>query len=204
MKKFLIIWVGELVSSIGSGMTAFAVSIYVYQVTGRATLVSLAALLAFLPSVLLSPVGGVLADRYDRRLMMILGDLLSVSGVFCILFFTALPFVNTCVDVMLRVNIPNEVQGRAWGMISVLSQSGFILAYAVVGVLADFVFGPMMMEGGILAGSVGRIIGTGEGRGIGLMLILAGLLMVGVALLFGSHKNIQRIERGAAIELVNN
>jgi sugar lactone lactonase YvrE len=81
MKKFMAIWVGELISSIGSGMTAFAVSIYVYQLTGSATWVSAAALLAYLPTILLSPVGGILADRYDRRLMMVLGDSLSALGL---------------------------------------------------------------------------------------------------------------------------
>lgn len=75
------IWIGELISSIGSGMTAFAVLIYVYQLTGSATLVSFAALLAFLPTILLSPVGGILADRYDRRLMMIIGDSFSAVGL---------------------------------------------------------------------------------------------------------------------------
>ncbi len=84
MKKFITIWIGELISSIGSGMTAFAVSIYVYQLTGSVSMVSLVALLAFLPMILLSPVGGTLADRYDRRLLMILGDSLSVIGLLII------------------------------------------------------------------------------------------------------------------------
>lgn len=88
MKKFMIIWIGELISSIGSGMTAFAVSIYVYQLTGSATLVSVAALLAFLPTILLIPVGGTIADRYGRRLMMIFGDSFSVVGL--IIIFTAI------------------------------------------------------------------------------------------------------------------
>lgn len=81
MKKFVAIWIGELISSIGSGMTAFAVSIYVYQLTGSATWVSVAALLAYLPTILLNPVGGILADRYDRRLMMICGDSFSAVGL---------------------------------------------------------------------------------------------------------------------------
>lgn len=80
MKKFMIIWMGELISNIGSGMTAFAVSIYVYQLTRSATLVSVAALLAFLPTILLSPIGGILADRYDRRLIMCLGQCLWKMG----------------------------------------------------------------------------------------------------------------------------
>lgn len=99
--------------------------------------------------------------------------------------------------------IPNEVQGRAWGMISILTQIGFVIAYAICGVMADFVFEPFLMEDGILAGSIGRIIGTGEGRGIGLMLILAGIVMVIFAFAFGFNKSIRRMERSDVDELVN-
>lgn len=86
MKKFLLIWSGELISSIGSGMTAFALSVYVYQTTGSAAYVFLITLLAYLPTMLLSPLGGVLADRYDRRLLMIIGDLFSGLGLAYVLW----------------------------------------------------------------------------------------------------------------------
>lgn len=85
MQKFMIIWLGELISGIGSGMTAFALSIYVYQTTGCVSFVSVIALAAFLPTILLSPLGGVLADRYDRRLLMIIGDLCSGLGLLYVL-----------------------------------------------------------------------------------------------------------------------
>lgn len=417
MKKFMTIWAGELISNIGSGMTAFALSVYVYQLTGSVTWVSIITLLAYLPTILLNPVGGILADRFDRRLMMICGDLFSALGLLyilisihtghvgivpivigvtinsvfvslldpsyratvtdllteeeyakasgfvqmagnsrylispaiagvilgfsdirviliidistifvtvlavasvrrtiqkvkprqdkfnffkelkegmqyivkdkgvanlvllmafmcffigcvqtlmipmvlpigsvktvgfmesvsamgmvigsvvisifgikkhyskilmvaliacgcfmaligtstnmafiviaCILFFTSLPFVNTCADVLVRVSIPNEVQGRVWGLISLLTQIGCVIAYATCGILAEHVFQPMMQKNGILADSIGKVIGTGEGRGIGLMLITAGVLMVVVALVLGSRKSIREIE----------
>ena len=80
MKKFMMIWFGELFSSIGSGMTAFALSVYVYELTGSVSYVSLVTLLAYMPTILLSPLGGVLADRYDRRLLMIIGDLFPIGA----------------------------------------------------------------------------------------------------------------------------
>lgn len=86
MKKFLVIWAGELISCIGSGMTAFALSMYVYQMTGSVSYVSLVTLLAYMPTILLSPIGGVLADRYDRRLLMIIGDAFSGLGIAYILW----------------------------------------------------------------------------------------------------------------------
>lgn len=417
MKKFMMIWIGELISSIGSGMTAFALSIYVYEMTGSVSYVSLVTLLAYLPTILLSPLGGVLADRYDRRILMIIGDLfsglgllyilwqiqigagsmlpiligvtfnavfvallepsyratitdlltqeeydrasgmvqmagnaryllspalagillavadirlilvldistffititmvalvrktiqkpvkretqgfltemkqgftvitenkgilslviimafvcffigfvqtltgpmvLAVSdartvgilesvcaigmlvgsvwigfvgirggyarvlcgaGIFCgvfmalagvnrnlwvtgigiFLFFLSLPFMNTCADVLVRVNIPNELQGRVWGMISLLTQAGTVLAYASCGVLVDYLFEPMLAEKGILAGSVGRLIGTGEGRGIGFLLILSGIGMALCASTIGHSRGVRALQK---------
>jgi hypothetical protein len=118
------------------------------------------------------------------------------------MFFAALPFVNTCADVLIRIRVPNDVQGRAWGMISVLTQMGYVAAYAVCGALADRVFGPMLMEDGILAGSVGRLIGTGEGRGIGFMFMITGIVMFVFAVIFGSSKSIREMEVTSG-ELVN-
>ena len=418
MKKFLLIWMGELISSIGSGMTAFALSMYIYEMTGSVSYVSLVTLFAYMPTILLSPIGGVLADRFDRRLLMIIGDACSALGLIYILwqiqfgsfriipilagvafnaifvallepsyratvtdllteeefakasgmvqmagnarylispavaglllgiadirlilvidictlvvtvlttaivrkttkkpivkkeqgfikemkvgldvitqnkgvlslviimafvcffigfvqtlsgpmvlvvsdtrtvgimeslcaigmlvgsvwigvagikkkyvtvlcgagilnglfmalagvstnliftgcsiflFFLSLPFINTCADVLVRVSIPNEVQGRAWGMISLLTQSGTVLAYVLCGVLSDYVFEPMLAEGGILAGNVGRVIGTGEGRGIGFLLILSGLGMIIAILTAGRSKAVRNIKVG--------
>lgn len=418
MKKFLMIWIGELVSSIGSGMTAFALSVYVYEMTGSVSYVSLVTLLAYLPTILLSPLGGVLADWYDRRLLMMIGDLFSgiglmymlwqiqigtksmmpiligvtfnavfvallepsfratitdllteeeyakasgmvqmagnakylispalagillavadirlillldistffvtvamvalvrksiqkpvkkqtlglgremkqgldvitgnkgtkslviimafvcffigfvqtlmspmvlavsdaktvgimesacavgmlvgsvwigivgikknyakvlcAAGICCgvfmalagvstnllftgtaiFLFFLSLPFMNTCADVLVRVSIPNELQGRAWGMISLLTQAGTVIAYASCGVLSDYLFEPMLSENGILAGSIGRLIGTGVGRGIGFLLILSGIGMVTAVSTIGRSKGIRTIQVG--------
>jgi len=74
-KGFFIIWLGQLMSAIGSGLTAFALGVYVFQKTQSATSFSLIILFSFLPSFILHPFGGVLADRFDRKNMMIIGDL---------------------------------------------------------------------------------------------------------------------------------
>ena len=47
MKNFYKLWLGELISSIGSGMTAFALSVYVYEKTGSVSYVSLITLLSY-------------------------------------------------------------------------------------------------------------------------------------------------------------
>ena len=415
MKNFYKLWLGELISNIGSGMTAFALSVYVYEKTGSVSYISLITLLSFMPSIILSPIGGLLADRYDRRLLMIIGDLfsglgliyilwniqageksivpifvgitfssiftsllepsyratltdileeenyakasgliqaagsakylispviagmilsvvdirvillldiltfittclmiflvrksmnsetqnykkdsfkglleglfiikenkgvyslviimffvcffmgfiqilirpmilalssvktagmmeslcavglligslwigiagikknyskiLAVSCFFCgifmsmtgvnknlaiigistFLFFSTLPFMNSCADVLVRVSVPNELQGRVWGLISLITQMGTVAAYIISGIMADYVFEPMFNKNGILVENIGIIIGTGKGRGIGFMLILSGIGMLIMAIVIWKNGEIREV-----------
>ena len=415
MKNFYKLWLGELISSIGSGMTAFALSVYVYKKTGSVSYVSLITLLSFMPSIVLSPIGGLLADRYDRRLLMIIGDLfsglglvyilwsiqageksivpifvgitfssiftsllepsyratltdileaenyakasgliqvagsakylispviagmilsvadiriillldiltfittclmiflvrksmnsemqnckkdsfkglleglfiikenrgvyslviimffvcffmgfiqilirpmilvlssvktagmmeslcaaglligslwigiagikknyskilavacffcgifmsmtgvnknLAIIGISTFLFFSTLPFMNSCADVLVRVSVPNELQGRVWGIISLITQMGTVAAYIISGIMADYVFEPMFNKNGILVENIGIIIGTGKGRGIGFMLILSGMGMLIMAIVIWKNREIREV-----------
>lgn len=83
--KFLLLWAGEFISSIGGGLTSFGLGVYVFQQTGSAAGMALVTLLGFLPNLFLSVPAGVLADRYDRRILMMLGDGLSAFGIIYIL-----------------------------------------------------------------------------------------------------------------------
>lgn len=419
---FMLLWSGGFISAIGSGLTSFGLGVYIFQQTGKASQMALVTLLAFLPSLLLGPVAGVLADRYDRRLLMVLGDSLSAVGLlfilvslmqgearlwqicvgvtissvfasllepaykatitdlldpeqyskasglvqiagsakylvspvlagflltisdirllllldictffvtvsttlavkkdlkgrkaekgssfsaelktgwdaltgkkgiltlvvmgalitFCLgviqtlaspmvlsfsdsatlgtlmtvitlgmlvssavlggisiqkgyagllslslfgagifmalfglrenavfmgaagfLFFAMLPFANASLDYLLRTNIENRLQGRAWGMIGLISQLGYVAAYAVSGLLADYVFTPLLLDGGPLSESVGKILGTGPGRGIGLLIILAGLLLCVTSGILLCMKSIRSLENGGLYE----
>ena len=415
MKNFYKLWLGELISNIGSGMTAFALSVYVYEKTGSVSYISLITLLSFMPSIILSPIGGLLADRYDRRLLMIIGDLfsglglvyilwsiqageksivpifigitfssiftsllepsyratltdildeenyakasgliqaagsakylispviagmilsvadirvillldiltfittclmiflvrksmnsemqnykkdsfkglleglfiikenrgvyslviimffvcffmgfiqilirpmilalsnvktagmmeslcalglligslwigiagikknyskiltvacffcgifmsmtgvnenLAIIGISTFLFFSTLPFMNSCADVLVRVSVPNELQGRVWGLISLITQMGTVAAYIISGIMADYIFEPMFNKNGILVENIGIIIGTGKGRGIGFMLILSGIGMLIMAIVIWKNGEIREV-----------
>ena len=83
--RFLLLWTGELISSIGGGLTSFGLGVYVFNETGSAASMALVTLLGFLPTLLLSVPAGVLADRYDRRLLMMIGDGCSALGILYIL-----------------------------------------------------------------------------------------------------------------------
>lgn len=83
--KFMLLWAGEMISAVGGGLTSFGLGVYVFNQTGSAASMALVTLLAFLPTLLLSVPAGVLADRYDRRLLMMLGDGCSALGILYIL-----------------------------------------------------------------------------------------------------------------------
>lgn len=66
MKIFFIIWLGQLVSLIGSGLTSFALGVWVYQLTGSVTQFALAFLFTTLPAILISPVVGITLSSQTR------------------------------------------------------------------------------------------------------------------------------------------
>lgn len=80
MRSFLLIWTGQLFSILGSGLSSFALGVWIYEQTGQATSFALVALFASLPSLLVLPIAGSLADRWNRRLIMILSDTGAVLG----------------------------------------------------------------------------------------------------------------------------
>ena len=75
MQTFTIIWFGQLVSLLGTAMTRFALLIWAYKQTGSATTLALLGFFAFIFQILLSPLAGIVIDRFDRRVIMLVTDL---------------------------------------------------------------------------------------------------------------------------------
>jgi DHA3 family macrolide efflux protein-like MFS transporter len=86
MRTFLLIWLGQICSILGSGLTSFAVGVWIYQQTGQATPFALTILFGSLPRLLAMPAAGSLADRWNRRLIMILADTGAALGTLAMLF----------------------------------------------------------------------------------------------------------------------
>ena len=78
LRTFLIIWLGQFVSIIGSGLTGFALGVWIFQQTGRTTDFALIAAFFTLPGIFLAPIAGSLVDRYNRRTVMLVAD--TVAG----------------------------------------------------------------------------------------------------------------------------
>jgi len=84
MRGFTIIWLGQIVSLLGSAMTWFAFTIWAWEKTGKASALATISFFAFLPTVLLTPVAGALVDRWDRKLVMLLSDFATALGTLTI------------------------------------------------------------------------------------------------------------------------
>ena len=153
-KKFLLLWVGELISSIGGGLTSFGLAVYVFNETGSAASMAIVSLLAFLPTLILSAPAGVLADRYDRRLLMMLGDGLSGLGILyifiCMLTGHA-SLLQICIGVSIssifsallepayRATITDiltkEEFSKASGMVSLAGSARYLISPMLAGLL---------------------------------------------------------------------
>ncbi|MCB2209659.1 MFS transporter [bacterium] len=115
------------------------------------------------------------------------------AGIFILLFF--IPFGSSTSSALFALKVAPDVQGRVFATRSMISQSMTPLAFVLSGVLADNVFNPLMMKGGALADTfVGRWIGVGPGRGIGLMLISSGILLLIVSGIAFANRHIRRLE----------
>ncbi|MEA5513950.1 MFS transporter [Nodularia sp. UHCC 0506] len=78
MRTFLIIWLGQIASTIGSFMTVFALTIWVWDKTGSATALALVGFFSQLPKVLITTFAGIAVDRFNRRLLMILAEVVAM------------------------------------------------------------------------------------------------------------------------------
>jgi MFS transporter, DHA3 family, macrolide efflux protein len=94
--------------------------------------------------------------------------------------FFCMPIINGCNRALMNVKVEPGVQGRVFATSRMITSLTQPLGYILAGPLADKVFGPLLMTDGPLAGSVGQILGTGPGRGVGLLFVVAGVLGVAV------------------------
>jgi hypothetical protein len=95
---------------------------------------------------------------------------------------------------IFQSKVAPAVQGRVFAMRSLISRSMMPLAFLLAGPLADYVFEPLMQPGGGLAGTVGAVLGTGAGRGVALMFILAAVVLLGASLLAYLNPRIRNVE----------
>jgi DHA3 family macrolide efflux protein-like MFS transporter len=115
------------------------------------------------------------------------------AGVFVLMFFIPLASGNS--QVLFQTKVARDIQGRVFSVRAAISQSIMPIAFLTAGPLADKFFEPLLMDGGVLADTfVGQILGTGVGRGIGLMSILSGVTAMLVSAIVYANPRIRNLE----------
>ncbi len=140
---------------------------------------------------------GVFGFAFLSQLCILAFGLRTNAALFALanfLFFFSLPFVNGYCDAILLRKVAPDVQGRVFATINMICLSCIPLAYVVAGPLADRVFEPLMATNGLLAGSIGQIIGMGPGRGIGLLFIVMEVVVMVVTVAAYRYPRLRLVE----------
>ncbi len=158
MLAFTIVWLGQVISVLASGMTTFAFTIYMYQQTHSATAMGFVQVAYITPFLIMSPIAGVMVDRYDRKWMMMISDIAGglASLIMLVLYATGhLEFWHLYVasavkgigttfqwpaySAAISVMIPKEQYGRANGMMSLVEAGPGIVSPFLAGALLPFI-----------------------------------------------------------------
>jgi len=153
MKPFLMLWSGQAISLFGSQLVQFALIWWLTQETGSATVLAMASLVGLLPQVLLGPFVGVLVDRWNRRVVMLVADSMvalatvalgllfwmgniQIWHVFVILFIRALAgaFHWPAMQASVVLMVPEEHLTRVQGL-NQMMQGALNIVSAPVGAL---------------------------------------------------------------------
>lgn len=154
MFGFTLVWLGQIISVLATNMTVFALTIWVFEETGSATALGLMQVFFITPLLIVTPLAGVLVDRHNRKMMMMVSDL--TAGLATILILTLQAFGALEVwhlyaaailqglgnafqwpaySATISTMIPKEKLGRANGMMSLIDMGPGILAPMLAGAL---------------------------------------------------------------------
>jgi len=157
MRVFLTIWAGQFVSVFGSALSSFALGVWIYQTTHSVELFA-GQMLAFgIPQVVFSPLAGALADRWDRRVAMMVSDVgaglamltiavLFISGNLAPWNIIVCTFAMSSFSTMMwlaysaatTLLVPKQHLGRASGMVQMAEAASQLAALTLAGVLYAF------------------------------------------------------------------
>ena len=93
-RKIYLLWFGQTISWTGSSMSFFAIGVWIYETTGKASALSTILFIVAIVGVVTGPFGGVLADRFQRKKLIIIFDL-TIAVLMCIIGYLALNDILT-------------------------------------------------------------------------------------------------------------
>jgi hypothetical protein len=110
-------------------------------------------------------------------------------------FMLGLPIANACNQAIWQSKVAAELQGRVFAIRQMIALSSLPLGQLAAGPLAEYLFEPLLLAGGPLAATAGRLFGVGPGRGTGLLFSALGLLVLAVVLAGYRYPRLRHLER---------
>ena len=158
MFGFTIVWLGQIVSVLASAMSQFGLTIWMYEKTESATALGLMQVFFITPFLIISPIAGVMVDRHNRKVMMMVSDLIAGIATIAILIFQALGilefwhlYVTSIIyglgmafqwpaySAAISTMVPKEQYGRANGMMSLIDAGPGVIAPLLAGALLPII-----------------------------------------------------------------
>jgi len=152
------VWLGQVVSLLGTAMSGFGLTIWAYERTGQATALALVGFFFMTPMLVISPVAGALVDRSNRKLMMMVSDLASGISTIIVIFLYAsghlevwhLYITNALMGLgqafqwpafsaAITTMMPKEQYGRANGLMALAESGSGIFAPILAGAMLAFI-----------------------------------------------------------------
>jgi len=154
MFAFIVVWIGQAISLLGTNMTGFAMTIWAYEKTGSATALALVGFFFVTPMLIISPLAGAIVDRSNRKFMMMISDLASGITTIAILVLyasgklevwhlyitgaiqgTFQTFQWPAYSAAITMMVPKEQYGRANGLTQLAEAGSGIFAPILAGAL---------------------------------------------------------------------
>jgi DHA3 family macrolide efflux protein-like MFS transporter len=176
MARFLVIWAGQVITLAGSALTTFALGVTVYRETGSIARFAFLALLTAVPALLVMPLAGAVADRLDRRWVMLAGELGAAAATLWLAIVTAggqpplwaiyvsVPLISACTSLEVPAYLAMATQLVArdqYGRVAGLLQLGPSAAELLSPTLAAYLLTVIQLRGLLLIDLVTYLAAAG-------------------------------------------
>lgn len=157
-KDFILVIIGQIISLFGNATIRFALPLYLLNLTGSSALYGTVTACAFIPAILLSPIGGIVADRINKRNIMVILDFFTATVIlaFSLLINEVNLILLLTITLMLLYGIASAYQPSVQASIPALvNQDNFMVANSIINTISSFasLIGPVL--GGVLYSAYG-------------------------------------------------
>jgi DHA3 family macrolide efflux protein-like MFS transporter len=167
-KNIVLLWQGQFVSQLGSQAFSITMMFWLMEAVGSSAIMGSILAISLLPSIILGPIAGVIADRYSRKFIIVIADLVrgfSVLGLALALFFnhentqfivilffivsifngTSKAFFQPAIDACIPDLVSSKALGKTMAFFGISSQISMLLGQALGGLLYRFLGAPVLL-----------------------------------------------------------